>query len=55
MKRVDVEEWAFRVLDRVRSRQPTEDSLVELKSTWPADVTSHVSLVRMRMRREGSP
>jgi hypothetical protein len=35
MRRIDVEEWAFRILERVAAAQSTEDSLVELKSTWP--------------------
>jgi len=35
MRRIDVEEWAFRILERIQHGQSNEDSLVELKSTWP--------------------
>jgi len=36
MRRIDVEEWAFRVLERVKRGQSKEDTLVELKSNWPS-------------------
>lgn len=36
MRQIDVEEWAFRILTRIQHGQPTEDSLVELKGSWPA-------------------
>lgn len=35
MKSIEIESWALRVLERVKVRSPIEDSLVELKSTWP--------------------
>jgi hypothetical protein len=37
MKKHDIEAWTLRVIDRVNSNQPTEDSRVELKSRWPED------------------
>jgi len=34
MKHSEIEYWALKVIDRVKERQPREDSKVELKTTW---------------------
>lgn len=34
METHEIEAWAMRIVERVKSRQPVEDSLVELKSEW---------------------
>jgi hypothetical protein len=33
----EIESWALRVIERVVANHPSEDSLVELKTTWPED------------------
>ncbi len=33
----DIENWALHIIERVESKQPVEDSRVELKSEWPKD------------------
>lgn len=35
MKPFEVKTWALNVVERVRAYQPTEDSRVECKATWP--------------------
>jgi hypothetical protein len=35
LSRLDVEEWAYRILSAIDAGAWSEDSLVELKSTWP--------------------
>jgi len=37
MRLNDIESWALNVIQRVESKQPVEDSRVELKSEWPKD------------------
>jgi len=37
MKSIDIEAWVLRVVDQVKSGQPSEDSRVELKAEWPKD------------------
>lgn len=38
MRNTDIERWALQVIDRVDHQQPIEDSRVELKGEWPADL-----------------
>jgi len=38
MKKQQIEAWALRVVDQVNRQQAHEDSLVELKTEWPADI-----------------
>jgi hypothetical protein len=35
MKGQDITDWALKVIDSALSGQPTEDSKVELKASWP--------------------
>jgi len=35
MKSIELESWAFRVLEQAEKRMPAEDSTVEVKSEWP--------------------
>lgn len=35
MRQSDIEYWALSIIDRVKSKQPIEDSRVELKASWP--------------------
>lgn len=37
MRYHEIENWALAIIDRVESRQPIEDSRVELKANWPED------------------
>jgi hypothetical protein len=37
MRPQDIENWAHLIIERVESKQPVEDSRVELKSEWPKD------------------
>lgn len=37
MRPNDIENWALSIIERVESKQPVEDSRVELKSEWPKD------------------
>jgi hypothetical protein len=37
MRPNDIENWALEVIERVLTRQPVEDSRIELKSEWPKD------------------
>jgi len=37
MRQNDIENWALSIIERVESKQPVEDSRVELKSEWPKD------------------
>src|SRR5690349_451352 len=34
MKPLEVKNWALRIIQRVQSRQPTEDTRVECKASW---------------------
>lgn len=38
MRRHEIESWALDVVERAQSKQPIEDSRVELKAQWPDDV-----------------
>lgn len=38
MRVTDIENWALSIIDRVKSRQPIEDTRVELKAQYPDDV-----------------
>jgi hypothetical protein len=52
MRAIEIESWALRVLENVTSNRPSEDDLVELKSTWlPANklarrLAAHANSVR---------
>ncbi len=37
MRSNDIENWTLNIIERVLSKQPVEDSRVELKSEWPSD------------------
>lgn len=37
MQKNQIEAWALRVIDRVETGKPQEDTLVELKADWPSD------------------
>src|SRR5882724_211083 len=37
MRSHDIENWTLSIIDRAQSRQPIEDSRVELKARWPDD------------------
>jgi len=37
MKNSQIERWTLEVIERIESRQPIEDSKVELKAKWPDD------------------
>ncbi|MFU8855050.1 helix-turn-helix domain-containing protein [Micromonospora sp. SL1-18] len=37
MRAIEVEEWARRIVERIRNGGPVEDSRVELKRAWPED------------------
>ncbi len=37
MRPSQIESWALRVIERVNAHHPIEDTLVELKSSWPSD------------------
>jgi hypothetical protein len=43
MRPSQIEEWALKVIERVESRQPTEDSRVELKAQWPDVSTTEMA------------
>lgn len=38
MRMNDIENWALKIIDRVQSSQPVEDSRVELKAQWPVEL-----------------
>jgi hypothetical protein len=40
MRPAEIEAWVLRVIDQVTRKQHVEDSLVELKSTWPTAVAA---------------
>ena len=37
MRPPEIESWVLSIVDRVRSKEPVEDSRVELKAEWPSD------------------
>jgi len=37
MRYHEIENWALAIIERVESRQPIEDSRIELKASWPDD------------------
>lgn len=39
MRSPEIEAWALNVIERVKNKQPIEDSRVELKSDWPHDAS----------------
>ena len=38
MRPNDIENWALNIIERVESKQPVEDSRIELKAEWPKDI-----------------
>lgn len=55
MKPHDIEYWALRIIERVESGQPSEDTRVELKSVWPDPVKSARQIAGHANSARGEP
>lgn len=55
MKPVEVNSWALSILQRVRSRHPSEDSCVECKASWPDVKNVARQLAGMANAAKGEP
>jgi hypothetical protein len=55
MRTLEIEAWVLRIADQVMQRQHVEDSLVELKSEWPAAVSAARQIAAHANAARGAP
>jgi hypothetical protein len=55
MRSIDLESWVLRVLDQVARSAHSEDSLVELKATWPKPAIAARQIAAQANAARGAP